>query len=115
MKYTVFADTFYWIALTAPRDLHSQDAVRFDNLFSEGAVFTTQEVLSELLAFFSGNARLRNRAVATVRHIMSDPSVRVIPQSNESFMSGLELYAARRIKHTASRTASRCRRCAEKA
>ena len=32
----VFADTFYWIALTNPADLHSEVAWRFDDLLSGG-------------------------------------------------------------------------------
>jgi hypothetical protein len=40
---TVFADTFYWIALTNPADLHSQVAMSFDDLLSGGRVTTTEE------------------------------------------------------------------------
>ena len=91
----VFADTFYWIALTNPGDLHAEEALRFDEFLSDGSVYTTEEVLSEVLTFFAGDAWLRNRAVATVREILADPSVHVIPQSHESFLAGFDLYAAR--------------------
>ena len=91
----VFADTFYWIALTNPADEHAQDASRFDNLVARADVYTTEEVLSEVLTFFAGDRWLRDRAVATVREILADPGVRVIPQSHESFLSGFDLYAAR--------------------
>ncbi|MGO4884555.1 MAG: hypothetical protein ACLP59_27610 [Bryobacteraceae bacterium] len=47
----VFADTFYWIALTNPEDNHAQDVARFDALLSGGNVYTTEEVLSEVLTF----------------------------------------------------------------
>jgi hypothetical protein len=53
----VFADTFYWIALTNPVDMHSQVASRF----------TTEEVLTEVLMFFAADGWLRNRAVHFVR------------------------------------------------
>jgi predicted nucleic acid-binding protein len=33
--------------------------------------------------------------VETVREILSDPAVHVIPQSHESFIAGFELYRAR--------------------
>jgi uncharacterized protein len=33
--------------------------------------------------------------VETVREILADPAVHVIPQSHESFQSGFELYASR--------------------
>ena len=90
-----FADTFYWIALTNPEDRHFQDVQRFDDLLSSGAVYTTEEVLSEVLAFFAADSWLRKRAVETVREILSDPAVHVVPQSHESFLSGFDLYAAR--------------------
>ena len=52
-------------------------------------------MLVELLTFFAADAWLRIRAVETVREILSDTTVHVIPQSHESFQSGFELYAAR--------------------
>jgi len=91
----VFADTFYWIALINPADRYSQEVLRFDDLLSGGAVFTTEEGLAEVLTFFASDSWLRSRAVETVREIVSDPIVRIIPQSHDSFVSGFDLYAAR--------------------
>lgn len=91
----VFADTFYWIALINPADRYARDVDRFDDLLSGGRVQTTEEVLVEVLTFFASDSWLRSRAVETVREIFSDPSVRVIPQSHESFLTGFDLYAAR--------------------
>ena len=58
-----FADTFYWIALTNPEDAHFQMARRFDDLLSGGSVYTTEEVLAEVLTFFAADPWLRDRAV----------------------------------------------------
>lgn len=91
----VFADTFYWIALTSPADRHGEEVLRFDDLLSGGSVYTTEEVLSEVLTFFAGDGWLRKGAVATVREILADPSVHVIPQSHETFLAGFDVYAAR--------------------
>ncbi len=91
----VFADTFYWIALTNQADRHAGEVRRFDDLLSSGRVCTTEEVLVEVLTFFAGDSWLRKEAADTVRDILSDPAVEVIPQSHESFLSGLNLYAAR--------------------
>ena len=91
----VFADTFYWIALINPGDRFAQEVQRFDDLLSGGSVYTTEEVLVEVLTFFAADTWLRIRAVETVREILSDPAVHVIPQSHESFLSGFDLYAAR--------------------
>ena len=91
----VFADTFYWIALINPGDRYAREVQRFDDLLSGGNVYTTEEVLVEVLTFFAADTWLRIRAVETVREILSDPAVHIIPQSHESFLSGFDLYAAR--------------------
>jgi uncharacterized protein len=51
--------------------------------------------LAELLTFFATDSWLRSRAVETVREIISDPPVHVVPQSHDSFNAGFDLYAAR--------------------
>ena len=91
----VFGDTFYWIALISPVDRHRQTALQFDDLLSGGNVYTTEEVLAEVLTFFAGDSWLGSHAVETVREILSDSAVHIIPQSHESFVSGIDLYAAR--------------------
>jgi len=83
------------IALTNPEDQHSRDALRFDQLLAGGQVCTSEEVLLEVLTFFAGDTWLRSRAVETVRAIMTDPGVRIIPQTHQTFLAGFELYAAR--------------------
>lgn len=45
--------------------------------------------------FFSADPWQRIRAAATVRSLLTDPEVRVIPQSRESFLAGLNLYETR--------------------
>lgn len=37
----VFADTFYWVALTNPNDSRYQDALAFDEVLSEATIMTT--------------------------------------------------------------------------
>jgi predicted nucleic acid-binding protein len=57
---------------------------------------TTEEVLTEYLNFFCSSPEHMRRNVAMVGEaVFRDPSVRVIPQSDDSFRSGLELYRAR--------------------
>jgi hypothetical protein len=65
----VFADTFYWIAPINPGDRYSREVERFDDLLSGGNVYTTEEVLVEVLTFFAADAWLRNRAFETVREM----------------------------------------------
>ncbi len=91
----VFADTFYWVALTDPDDALYERAVRIEALLAGSSIITTDEVLSEFLTFFGSSLRLRRRAVETVRELEGDPNILILPQSRESFQSGFELYAAR--------------------
>ena len=87
----IFADTYYWIALTVPEDAGYERAQQIKD-----DIITTDEVLSEYLTFFcAAPERLRRRAAVNVQAILDDPTVRIVPQSHESFLGGLELYQSR--------------------
>ncbi len=87
----VFADTFYWIALT-----DSTDASHLRALQVTDEIITTDEVLTEYLTFFSGAPEFMRREVAlAVDDILQNPTVKVIAQSRESFLDGLKLYRDR--------------------
>ena len=101
---TVFADTFYWVALLNPRDSSYQLAHSMDDSLKTPVILTTEEVLTEVLAYFSAwGMKWRREAVDSVWDILRDPVVRVIPQSHES----LNCMKRVSIKATASPIASR--------
>ena len=80
---TVFADTFYWIALTLPREAVYAQAQGFTD-----DIVTTEEVLGEYRTFFSRAPEyLRRRAGMTVKTILTDSKVGVIPKSHEASRS----------------------------
>jgi predicted nucleic acid-binding protein len=92
----LFADTFYWIALTDPNDAACQRAAEIMAGREDSLVVTTDEVLSEFLAYFAkARENWRRAAGALVSSLLQDPRVRVIPQSRDSFLSGLDLYQDR--------------------
>lgn len=92
----VFADTFYWAALTSADDSFHDRAVEFSLSLQPEKIITTDEVLDEYLAFFSGAASyLRIRAGNTVDHLLNNSGVLVIPQSRGAFVAGLQLYRDR--------------------
>ena len=93
MTRAVFADTFFWIALTNPADRFHRAAHELDLIGV--LVVTTDEVLVELLTFFADDPWLRTKAARTAEALLSDSIVRVVPQSRESFRAGLSLYQAR--------------------
>ncbi len=91
----VFANTFYWVALTNPDDFRYQDALALDNFLAGAVIVTTDEVLTEFMTFFSGDPWQRGRAAASVHSLLANPEIRVTPQSRESFLSGVSLYESR--------------------
>lgn len=57
---------------------------------------TTDKVLAEYLTFFAmAPEQMRRRALTKAQRILEAPGVRVIPQSRESFLSGMSLYGER--------------------
>jgi uncharacterized protein len=87
----LFADTFYWIALTLPQDAAYSRAQQVTD-----DVVTTEEVLTEYLTFFAGYPEhVRREVTANVEAMLNAPGIRIIPQSHESFMAGFELYRKR--------------------
>ncbi|MBX6311445.1 MAG: type II toxin-antitoxin system VapC family toxin [Isosphaeraceae bacterium] len=88
----VFADTVYWVARINPRD---QWHAVYKGLTGLRRV-TTDEVLDEVLTYFSGlGSAMRSRAAQIVRQILVHPDVEVVAQSRQSFLDGLALYEAR--------------------
>ena len=86
----VFADTFYWIALTLPGDAAYARAQQITD-----DIVTTEEVTEYLTFFCASPEYLRREVASNVGAILHDPTVRVIPQSHDSFIAGFELYQSR--------------------
>ena len=93
---SVFADSLYWIAMVRPADPWSEAAHEARARLGDVRIVTTDEVLSEFLtALSAGGPKMRRQAARIVREIISNPGVRVIPQSRGSFLGGLNLYELR--------------------
>ena len=92
----LFADTFYWIALADFTDSAHQRALTLTIEYAASQIVTTDEVLTEYLTFFpTAPESLRREAAESVEGILANPVIRVIPQSRESFLAGLQLYRSR--------------------
>jgi uncharacterized protein len=93
---TLFADTFYWVALINPRDNWYNDVLKVSNSLKQVQIVTTEEVLIEVLTFYSESGmQMRRRTITFVDSILSSSIVQVIEQSHESFLAGLKLYRER--------------------
>jgi predicted nucleic acid-binding protein len=97
MMRRVFADTVYWVALLYRRDRYRPVVERISASLAETRIVTTEEVLAETLTIFTRPPRHRQRReiVDGVHDILGDPQIHVLPQSHESFLAGLALYARR--------------------
>jgi predicted nucleic acid-binding protein len=96
MAATVFADTFYWLALARPRDRWHAAARRWAAANPSTALVTTDEVLMEFLNALAGaGPAARAYAAATVHDIRSDPQAVVLPETRADFDAALALYEAR--------------------
>jgi uncharacterized protein len=87
---------FYGLLWPDSADSAHRRALAFAIQWEGFPVVTTDEVLAEYLTFFAtAHERLRRKAFTHAQRILDDPNVRVVPQSRESFLSGLALYGAR--------------------
>jgi len=92
----VFADAYYWIAILNDKDQGHATAQTVSQTLQGAQIVTTDEVLSEFLAHFSGHGpAVRQVAIHFVESILSDPGIAVRPQSHQTFLEGLALYKAR--------------------
>ena len=92
----IFADAHYWVAILNDQD-QSHRAARSSSRTMQGTpIVTTEEVLFEVLAFFSERGQyLRQAAVAFIESILRNPAVSVREQSHQTFVDGFALYKAR--------------------
>ena len=93
----VFADSLYFIALLVTDDQWTEATKQAGRELGDAVeIVTTYEVLIEVLAGVSRSGpQTRLQAVGTVRDIMADPNITLVPQSVGLFTRGLELYASR--------------------
>ncbi len=92
----VFADIFYWVSLANSKDSWHSQVKAIAKKLEPVRIITTEEVLIEVLNFFSGyNAIMRKKISQLVRNIMNNANIIVMPQSNDTFLAGLDLYERR--------------------
>ena len=92
----VFADTFYWIALTNLQEIAHEKAKSFALSKEPGALCTTEEVLTEYLNYFAAwGSNFRRKASINVQNMLESRTVQIVSQTTDSFSAGLNLYRAR--------------------
>ncbi|MDY6783922.1 MAG: hypothetical protein SW833_15490 [Cyanobacteriota bacterium] len=93
---TIFVDTFYWVALINPGDTWYNRVISISQSLGQFKIVTTEEVLTEVLTFYSGSgARMRQRTITLIDNILQDDTIQVIEQNHDSFLAGFSLYRSR--------------------
>jgi len=91
-----FADSFYWIAMTHPKDAFHDRVAAWQLSQPQARLVTTEEVLTEVLTWFAGKGSVWRRVAADVaRSALRNPYVRVVPQTSADFLSALSFYESR--------------------
>lgn len=89
----IFADACYWIALLHRNDQLHATANAAKKQLKNAHVVTTDEVLAEVLNFFSRHGRqIRAAAVQMIEALRTDVRVTVVEQSRTTFDIGFERY-----------------------
>ena len=95
----VFADSNYWVAITNPKDNLHAAALAARESIGPAIIVTTDEVMVEYLNFFAEYGQtIRATTLRLIQTIRGNPDVRVLPQTRDSFDSGMMLYGARKDK-----------------
>src|SRR5438046_390905 len=91
---SVFADTFYFLALVNNSDQGHAKAVAFTKSYV-GRLITTGWVLTELGDALAGSANGRAHFGLTLKKLQADPNVVVHPCEHALFMEGAIFYSER--------------------
>jgi predicted nucleic acid-binding protein len=91
---TILADTSYWVD---SNDQWHEKATDISKSLSNHSILTTDEVLTEVLAFFSAHSpKTRQRVLRFVLDLINNTAqVEVDEQSRASFLAGLSQYEKR--------------------
>jgi predicted nucleic acid-binding protein len=96
---SIFVDSVYWIAILKPQDPYQESAKQARSSLGSAVLFTSDEVLTEVLAALGkAGPQLRQAAARMVDEILKNPNVRVIAQTREGFLKGVQRYRVREDK-----------------
>jgi hypothetical protein len=89
---SIFADTFYFLALLNPNDQGHANAAAFTRTFN-GRMVATGWVLTELADALAATQRGRSEFCSTLSDLQADADVRIIPCDAALMEEGVRLYS----------------------
>lgn len=94
---TVFADTFYFLAMVNNTDLGHEKALHFTKIYT-GDLVTTGWVLTELGDALAGSRQGRARFSLILQKLQAGPNMHVVSCDNSLFQEGVAFYTQRSDK-----------------
>jgi uncharacterized protein len=91
---TVFADTYYFLALVNAKDAGHPKALAFTRSF-QGRIVTTGWVMTEMADALAFSALGRAEFVATWNDLQMDPDAQVVGCDDPLLAEGIRLYSQR--------------------
>lgn len=92
----VFIDTSHLVALINPKDQWHDRAATAESSYIDHDLTLTEDVLVELLNFFSEQGdHTRKRVAEYVRRLLIDVRIQVVPRDETTFLEALDLYESR--------------------
>lgn len=88
----VFLDTSYAVALSSPTDQHHDLADELE--ITNARLVTTRAVLLEIGSFLA-RLRFRPAAISLLRSLEADPTVELLPLTEELYARALQLFESR--------------------
>ena len=96
MTQAVFADSGYWIALARTNDALHEKVMVVTERMAARRIITSEMVLVEFLNYMARfGMDNRKLAVDTIRRLISDPNVEIIPQTSQQFVAAVQRYGER--------------------
>ena len=81
---TIFADTFYWVALINNRDDWHEKAIEMTRKLQQVTIVTTDEVFIEVFNNLSAyGMSVRRKTLQVIRGLQNNPQILVIPQTHQ--------------------------------
>jgi predicted nucleic acid-binding protein len=91
---TIFADTYYFLALLNNTDEGHPQALAFTTSY-RGRLLTTPWVLTELADALAGTPQRRAKFAQTLHKLQTEPPAAVLPCDEKLFQAGVNLYIQR--------------------
>jgi predicted nucleic acid-binding protein len=93
---TIFADTFYWVALLNPNDSWYLRVIDYSQVLSDSRLILSDGIIDEIFAHYSKMGTLmRSKSLELYQSMLKDPKIQIVAYTPQIRKAGIELYRLR--------------------